>query len=148
MPLTPPPRDADGNVVPHDHAGIGNQDGVIRRISDYHLAPGPNGTRLVSSMALEPSSEPKGGVSIDIERSILEAGLDVKQHVTSPQFLGSVRFLVGDLRSETLMVGYDPLPDNDHHGEIWGDLPKSKKRRLMKKARWFVKIANVTLPTD
>ena len=146
MPLAPPPRDANGQVVPHDHNGIGNQDGVIRRISDFHLADGPNGTLIVSSMALEPSTDPSGGVSIDIEGSVLAAGLDLVQHITSPQFLGSVRFITGDLRSEDLLVGFDPIPDNDHHGEIWGHLPRGKRKRLLKKARWFVPIPNVALP--
>ena len=145
MPLSPPPRDANGVVVPHDHAEIANDSGVIRRISDYYLTPGPSGKRQVSTMALQQSKGVNGGMSVDLEQSILEAGIDVITHVTSPQFLGSIRFVASELRSEDLMVGYDPLPDNAHHGEVWGNLSKGKQRRLLKKAAWCVEISNAVI---
>jgi len=148
LPLKPPPRDADGDVVPHDHDEIANQSGVIRRISDHYLTPGPNGKRQVSTMALQPSSGKNGGVSVDLEQSILDAGLDVKTHVTSPQFLGSIRFITGDLRAEGLLVGYDPIPGNDHHGEVWGNTSRKKRRDLLKKASWFVPIAEAIVSPD
>ncbi|WP_207210874.1 hypothetical protein [Lichenibacterium minor] len=131
--------------MPHDHDEITNESGVIRRISDHYLTPGPDGKRQISTMALQKSSGANGGMSVDLEQSILAAGDDVVTHVTSPQFLGSVKFVTGDLRQEELLVGYDPLPDNIHHGEVWGNLSKGKQRRLLKKAEWCVEIPNAII---
>jgi hypothetical protein len=35
--LTPPPRDENGAVEPHDHPEIGNDDGVIRRVQEQWI---------------------------------------------------------------------------------------------------------------
>ncbi len=145
MPLKPPLRDENDNVLPHDHEEIGPTDGVIRRVSHHFLTPGPDGNLRLSSMAFKPSSGTNGGMSVDLEQSILDAGLDVRTHVTSPQFIGSVRFTAGSLRAEKLMVGFHPIPGNDHHGEVWGTSAKSVQRRLAQLAEWFVPIEGVTL---
>ena len=87
-------------------------------------------------------------MSVDIESSILEAGLDVRKFVTTPKFVGSVWFLAGFLRTETFLVGYDPLDDNAHHGEVWGSFTKARQKRLLSGARWFVEINGVTLHVE
>ena len=147
MPLTPPPRDGNGDVVPHDHPEIGDDDPVIRRISPEHVVPDPKaGTgRRISTMAFQPSSHGNKGMSIDIEVLILEAQLDPKSFVTKPPFIGSVWFTARTLRNETLKVGYDPLEDNPYHGEVWGNFTVSRKKRLLEAARWYVEIDGVAL---
>lgn len=146
MPLKPPPRDVNGNVVPHDHTEIDPADGVIRRVSHHFITRAADGTARLSTMAFQPSSGPQGGMSVDLEKSIVDAGLDVRGHVTTPQFMGSVRFTAGTLRSENFLVGYDPIPDNNHHGEVWGNFSKSKQKRLLLIAEWFVPIDGVAIP--
>lgn len=84
-------------------------------------------------------------MSVDLERSILEAGLNAKQFVTTPKFTGSVWFQASFLRSEDFQVGYDPLDDNPHHGEVWGVFSKARQRKLLRAAEWFVEIENVDL---
>lgn len=77
MPLSEPPRDANGVVVPHDHTGIADADRIIRRISDEHVvsdAKAPGGRR-VSTLAFQSSTDGNCGMSVDLESSIVEAGL-------------------------------------------------------------------------
>jgi len=81
-----------------------------------------------------------------LEQSIIASGADPIAYVTSPRWMGSVRFEAGPLRAESLQVGFDPIEDNLHHGEVWGTAPKSKQRRLMALAEWFVPIDGVTIP--
>ncbi len=147
MPLSKPPLDDTGEVVPHDHEGIANGDRVIRRISEEHFVPDATGGRRISTMAFQASSDGNRGMSVDLEASILEAGVDAKTFVTTPRFLGSVWFFAGFLREEAFMVGYDPLADNVHHGEVWGNFSRGRRNKLLNTAQWFVEVAGVSLPS-
>jgi hypothetical protein len=133
-------------VLPHDHDGIVRDDGVIRRISPLHVVYDPKiGGKKVSTMAFEPSSEVNGGLSVDLQRQIEDAGLVALDYVSEPPWLGSIRFTAGTLRDEGFLVGYDPLPENPHHGEVWGSFTKSKKKQLLRLATWFAAMDGVTL---
>ncbi|MEQ1903131.1 MAG: hypothetical protein ABL888_02960 [Pirellulaceae bacterium] len=83
-------------------------------------------------------------MSIDIEQSILQAGLVPSKFVTTPRWIGSIIFRVGDVRANMLKVGYDPQPDNDHHGEVWGTFPRATQRALSRACTWFVEIEGVS----
>jgi hypothetical protein len=149
VPLSEPPRDADGIVLPHNHSGISDVDRVIRRISEEHIvvdAKAPGGRR-VSTLAFQNSTEGNRGMSVDLEGSIIEAGLNAASFVTTPRFTGSVWFTAGHLRSESFLVGYDPLPDNPHHGEVWGSFTRGRRNGLLASAQWFVPIDGVSLPS-
>lgn len=139
MPLDPPPRDGNGDVIPHDDAGIGADDGVIRRVSPQLVVDDPKiGGKRLSTMAFQASTGPNGGLSIDLQRLIEEAGLDAKKFVLSPPWIGAVRFAAGALRSEGLKIGCDPIPNNPYHGQAWGDFTKKLRKRLLVLAEWFV----------
>lgn len=141
----PPPRDGAGEVTPHDHAEILNQHLVIRRISGNHIITDGAGQRRLSSMAFKPSSGPNGGMSVDIEHFIAAAGRVPREFVTTPEWMGSVSFFVGEVRAQALRVGYDPLPENDFHGEVWGARTRSQWRQLQAIATWYVEIPDVAL---
>lgn len=145
--LSPPPRNAAGQVEPHDHPGILAHDGVIRRISEQHIILDKNGHKRVSTMAFNPSSEIHGGgLSVDLQREIEESGRDAMKFVTHPPWIGSVRFTAQQLRKQGFMVGFDPLPpDNPFHGEVWGQFTKGKQKQLLCFAQWFVAIPGVSL---
>lgn len=98
-------------------------------------------------MAFQPSSDALGGgLSVDLQREIEESGSDVVQFVTTPSWIGSVRFTARQLRDEHFMVGYDPLPPgNPFHGEVWGHFSTGKKKQLLRIAQWFVLIPEVSL---
>ena len=146
MPLEPPPRDALGNVQPHDNAGISAGHGIIRRISEQQLVLDEKiGQRRISSLAFKASKGPLGGMSVDLEQSIVDAGLEPKRYVTSPRWIGSIRFLAGALRADDYHVGFDPLPTNPHHGEVWGEFGRDNRRRLRKICHWYVPIDNAQI---
>ncbi|RXH32020.1 hypothetical protein XH94_32500 [Bradyrhizobium zhanjiangense] len=142
--MSPPPHNG-GVVVPHDHQEILDGDDIIRRISDEQCITTAEGTRRVSSIAFQASSGPNGGMSIDIKRSIEEAQLVAAEFVTTPKWIGSVTMKAAVPRSVGLMVGYDPLPDNVHHGEVWGKFDRKKSKHLQRNSQWFVPIPGVGL---
>ena len=150
--LTPPPRDENGAVEPHDHPGILDADGVIRRVQQQWVVKDKDGNRRLSSMALKASSGENGGMSVDLEALIVRAGLDPKLYVTNPRWTGSIRFTAGDLRAHGFKVGFDPLeekppsqPANPYHGEVWGAFSKEKQRKLLALATWYVTLPGVML---
>lgn len=145
--LSPPQRNLSGQVEPHDHLEILPDDGVIRRLSEQFVVLDKDGQRRISSMAFSPSSPAQGGgLSVDLQREIEEAGLNAVQFVTTPRWIGSVRFTAQQLRNEGFMVGFDPLlPDNPFHGEVWGQFTSGKKKQLSRLAQWFVPIPGVAL---
>ena len=145
MPLDQPQRDENGQVIPYDCGGIKGIDGVIRRISKEHIVPDGNGGKRISSMAFKKSSGPNGGMSVDLERLIVQAGLEPREYVTNPRWMGSVRFTASALRKEELMIGRDPLEDNPYHGEVWGNFTSSKVKRLQRLVEWYVVIEGVRL---
>ncbi len=140
MPLSPPQRDAQGEVIPHDHPGITSDDGVLRRVAPHHYVSDPKATdgKRLSTMAFQASTGANGGMSVDLQKLIEEASLDPKLYVVAPPWIGAVRFTCGALRGEGFSVGYDPLPNNPYHGEVWGSFTRAKKQRLVALAVTFV----------
>jgi hypothetical protein len=106
-----------------------------------------DGLRRVSSIAFQPSSNAQGGgLSVDLQQEIEALGKNAVQFVTTPRWIGSVRFAAKQLRNEGFIVGYNPLPpDNPHHGEVWGQFSTGKKKQLLRMAEWFVRIPGVSL---
>lgn len=93
MPLAPPPRNDSGAVIPHDHEGILPNDGIIRRVSTQQIVDDPKvvgGRRISSSFLFKPSSGENGGLSVDLQGLIEEAGLDAKAFVTTLDWLSSI----------------------------------------------------------
>lgn len=149
MPLQPPSLDGGGEVIPHDHAEILPQDGIIRRISEQQLVVDEKtGGRRISSMALKPSSGPNAGLSVDLQRQIEEAGQDARTFVTTPRWVGSIRFEAAQLRELAFMVGYSPQTDNPFHGEVWGTFSRANQKLLRQRCVWFVQIDNVSIGAE
>jgi len=145
--LDDPQYDGAGNVVPHDHEGIQPADGIIRRVPEQWVVDEEkvvSGRRL-SSLAFRASSGINGGMSIDLQQQIEEAGLDAKQFVTTPRWVGSIRFVTASLREEWFIVGFDPTDENPFHGQVWGNFSKGKQRRLRELCEWFVPIPGVSV---
>jgi len=49
------------------------------------------------------------------------------------------------VRQEGFQVGYDPVPHNAHHGEVWGAFTGAKKKFLQRIAQWYVPLPGVDL---
>jgi hypothetical protein len=139
MPIQAPPLDADGKVTPHDHQEIFPEDILIRRISAHHIK-----NQRISSMAFQESTDGTG-MSVDIEKLIVEAGLDARGFVTSAEFFCSVQFTTEVLRGEGLKVGYYPIPTNPYHGAVWGIASRGQMNRLRRLAQWYVEGNGITL---
>lgn len=89
-------------------------------------------------------------MSVDLEAKIVEAELDPREYVTTPIFTGSVSFLASAVRALNLWIGYDPIPENPYHGEVWGT-PKpnrfknSQKKGLHNTCGWYVRLEGVEI---
>lgn len=146
MPLTPPPCDPGGTVVPHNHSGIGHEDGIIRRISPQQLVDDQlRGCRRISSKAFKASSGVNSGMSVDLQRQIEEAGLDARAYVTTPRWVGSIRFVAHEIRSLGLLVGFHPIELLPYHGEVWGAFNKVQQDGLRNSCQWFVEIPDIAI---
>ena len=138
---------------PYDEPEIEPDDIIIRRInpSQHVIFDSNRGCDRISTKAYTPSSEQYGGMSVDIESLILSASLIPQNFVTNPIFTGAVYFSAQIIRSFGLRIGYDPIPGNPYHGEVWGPAEKpnkftgSQKVRLAESASWYVAIPNVQL---
>lgn len=89
-------------------------------------------------------------MSVDIEALILDGGDDPKQYVITPIFTGSVAFSADNARNLGLKIGYDPIPENPCHGEVWGSpranrFSSSQKKGLLAASEWYVEIEDVSL---
>jgi len=139
--MAAPPRDALGHVEPHNDPDIRDSDGLIRYINpDYHLVPDPKvgGLRL-STAAFSESNKPPGGMSVDLERLMIEDGLDSLSRLPTTDF-GAVRFEARILRDNGHMVGSDALPENPYHASVWHPSKgKRQKERMMGWITWLKK---------
>ncbi|QUS56359.1 hypothetical protein [Pseudovibrio brasiliensis] len=140
------------SVDPYDEDEIIENDRIIRRINpEQHIVTDLNrNCRRISTKAFSPSSEPTYGMSVDIEKLILNAGLVPTEFVTTPTYTGSVSFAAQDIRNTDLIVGYEPIADNPYHGEVWAKENKqrfknSQKKQLLRAAEWYVRIEDVEL---
>jgi hypothetical protein len=124
----------------------------IRRISkiavEESIVPSKSGGKRLSSAVFTASSRDQDiyeGLSIDIEKVAHELGLDPKGSMNRGVFLGAISLKAKDYRDEQLMVGFDPEKDNPCHGQVWGNPGNKKRKRLLRKASWYVEIAGVSL---
>ncbi len=96
-------------------------------------------------MLYKPSSIGNRGMSVDLKNLIEQNGIDAKTFVSNPKFTGSILLNVGKLRELSFQVGYDPLPENPYHGEVWGTFSKANQKKISRLAQWFVEIPDVSL---
>ncbi len=137
-------------VAPYDEDDIGPDGTIIRRINrKYHVIRDDNqGCERVSTKAFAPSSGENSGMSVDIEAKIIADGHDPRKYVTTPIFTSSVSFIAGSARALNLWIGYDPLPRNPYHGEVWGNtrpnrFTRKQKKGLLKASNWYVPLEGV-----
>ncbi len=139
-------------IDPYDEAQISATDTIIRRINrEQHVVWDENRQKhRISTKAYNKSSGLKSGMSVDIEKLIINAGEDPTTYVTTPVFTGSVKFSASDVRMLNLWVGYEPVQENPHHGEVWATTEKKsfsdgQKSGLANIARWYVELPEVDL---
>jgi hypothetical protein len=148
--MQPPPRDNKGIVIPHDHAEILNEHFVIRGISIQQISKDTltGEGRIISSYVFKGSSSKGASMSVNIEKLIIDAGIDPKKFVTDARWIGSIKIKVGDIRSTNCMVGFEPIEapiPNPYHGGVWGDFNRTTRNALLQASNWFVEIPNVKI---
>ncbi len=67
-------------------------------------------------------------MSVDIEEWMAADGLGPLHYVQEAAH-GATRITVGELRAQGFRVGWDPRPDNPHHGAVWGIGNGSRRKR-------------------
>lgn len=135
-----------------DDASIGDEEYLIRRVDPvYHVVKDPKaigGCRIASSLYTT-SSGGNDGMSVDLQASIEAAGLNAREFVSSPKYIGSIRFQVRIARATNLQVSRDPLPDNPHHGLVWNQggksFSKAQQKALKSNSEWLVELTGVSL---
>ncbi|MEZ5537661.1 MAG: hypothetical protein R3F02_18835 [Thiolinea sp.] len=139
------------SIQPYDEDRIKPEDLIIRRVNpNYHIVWDENRQcNRISSKLISPSSTGSKGMSVDIEALIVAADIDPKHFVTTPVYTGSVAFPARVVRDLGLMVGYEPIPGNPYHGEVWsspcGKFSRRQKKGLCSSSKWYVKLAGVDL---
>lgn len=140
------------SAEPYDEDQIKADDIIIRRINPVqHVVWDDNrGRYRVSSKAFTPSSGQNHGMSVDVEALIVADGHDPKEYVTTPIFTGSVAFSAVAARALDLILGFDPIPENPYHGEVWGNcrpnrFSKRQKDGLKAASAWYVELEDVDL---
>jgi hypothetical protein len=139
--MLPPPHDAEG-TVPHDHEEITAEDLLIRYLQfGIHLHFEDGGWRL-SSAAFSPSSprtHPRSSVSVDLEKSMVAAGLSLPYQAKNHSF-GVAALKTEAARDQELLVGWDPRDNNSHHCAIWKLANNKSKRAALAKAATIQKL--------
>lgn len=139
------PRDENGKVIEHDHDEITNDQTVIRGITQHHIRDG-----RITSIAYQASSGSGEGMSVELKELIERDNKSPVEHIKSnSSFVGAVSFTVGSLREINYKVGYDPILEgpnpNPYHCQVWGEFPKSNKRKLAQIAKKFVDLDDINL---
>jgi hypothetical protein len=141
-----PLRDENGKVIEHDHDDITNDQTVIRGITQHHIKDG-----RITSIAYQASSDIGEGMSVELKELIeLDNKSPVEHIMSNSSFIGAVSFTVGSLREINYKVGYDPISaletnPNPYHCQVWGEFPKSKKKKLARIAKKFADLDDIDL---
>lgn len=150
------PRDAEGEVLPHDHPYFANGHRIIRRIAADHVVPdGNSGGQRISS-ALFKCDPRHGYLSVDSEQCILGIPENPTDFVGSEPWLGALVIASDRFREENKatktedhwMIGMDPVDGNDCHGAVWGKITTGQSNALQRNADWLVQIEGVTKQID
>ena len=152
MPVFELPRDADGEVSPHDHPDLlgGNQ--VIRKIHDAYIVEGQEpGSRRLSSALFRFKSNGRTHLSFDSQPCIVALECDPAEYVVDPKFFGAVVIRCDHLRSvdtaakpeDRWKLGMYPVIGNDCHAALWGKVTKGQSEQIQKLSNWLVPIPGV-----
>lgn len=136
-----PPRDENGQITPYDDPDILDKDSLLRRIHPTHIVPNKNaGGHRLSSMAFsESSTDPPGGMSVDVEPWMLASGVNPCSKLE--EGFSMARLIAGDMRNLRFRVGQTPTEDNNpYHADVWNPRPReSRKIDVQDKFEWVVK---------
>lgn len=147
------PRDENGEVVPHDHPQLFGANRVIRRIHEDFVVDGQEpGSKRLSSALFKFRSQGGSHLSFDSEPCIAAKECDPAEYVCDPKFFGAVAIRSEDLRSidtaakptDRWKLGIVPVPGNDCHAGLWGQITKGQSNAIQRLSEWLVEIQGVS----
>ena len=128
-----PPRDAAGNVIPHDDRVIIPDEWTLLR--HVHSTQWHQDGLRPQSIAFTFSSEGSHSMSVDVEPPMIDDGL-APTHYAFREGKGVVRITAGKARELGMQVGPEPIRCiNPHHGGIWKPNPSISENQLEKRRR-------------
>jgi hypothetical protein len=112
---------------------------LFRRITEHHVAPAPGqpGGIRISSAAFAASSD-GSGVSISIEDTMLELGIEPHDLVAAHPGLLLAFITAGIARSEQKGIAREPTPEDAAHGNLTGLDTTGIRKRLARAADWEI----------
>lgn len=121
---------------------------ALREIqAPQHITSAPDhpvGVRI-SSAAFRPGTD--GSVSVDLEESLARSGLALTARF--PAMAGAVGLAalpIDAIRAHGLVVVHDPIPGNDHHGEIRSGVEAIGKNAWRRIAREMAERCEIIVP--
>jgi hypothetical protein len=121
------------NDMPADDGSVGDDETLLRHFPPvFWILDKLTGTHRLSSQAFSQSTRPPGGMSVNREMPMRDAGLEPTHFLPAPEF-GLARLVARDLRAMTLVIRATPITGNPFHAEVWG-LRKAIQRRLAETA--------------
>ena len=147
------PRDERCVVVPHDHPELFGDNRLIRRIHKDYVVDGQEpGSKRLSSALFKFRSHGGSHLSFDSEPCILAKDCDPAEYVCDPKFFAAVVIRSEDLRSvdtaampsDRWKVGMVPVPGNDCHAGLWGQITKGQSNAIQRLSEWLIEIPGVT----
>jgi hypothetical protein len=146
-----PPRDTDGNVLPHnDPVTIPDEWTLLRHIHNeqWDARSRQTGSPRPQSNAFAFSTEGSRSMSVDIEPPMRDDGLPPTYYAFKAG-KGVVRITARRARELHFLVGSEPIPGNRHHGGIWPPDPTIPKNQLDRQRRELSRSCEfVALPPD
>jgi hypothetical protein len=150
------PRDADGQIAPHDHPELAGAARMIRGVTKHHIVPDANrGCRRLSSALFRNHPKRQGYLSFLSEPCLQANGVNSVDHIVRSSWDGAVVITVERFRSfdpaqaaaDKWKIGLVPLEDPPEpcHGAVWGTISEGKANDIRRATDWLVSIPNVVI---
>jgi len=123
-------------------------DEIVHRVSAEWVIEDKEGVKRLTSVAFRSSTRGKyPGYSVDLVTWAAAAGVNPKALVTNPDRTASIVFSAAGLRAAGFTVGWEPVVENEYHGEVWGAASRPGERALRDLAGWYVPLPGVLIKT-
>ncbi len=125
--------------APEDDSTVGDSLVLYRWVSPVHIRSTEWGPELREEAFKNfPHPEHKR-MSIVLDDRLRELRRVPASIVGGRAGYGLVALTAGEVRTEEQRVLRSPMPDEAAHGDVWGDKPVARRRRLAEQARWIVR---------
>lgn len=121
-----------------DDVSIRDHCRLFRRITRAQLKPAPNGGYRPISGAFNNSSGPGGTMSVSLEDTLADNGLGPDDLVAALNDTYVAAITAELAREEQQRLRRSPTNDDIAHGDVIGEKPVGRRKRLASAAVWVV----------